>query len=61
MNVVSGESKLVTLSRIERQLLLYELFMVNSESVSKELIKCCLPISDRMLQRDLKDLKLKKG
>ena len=56
MNVVSGESKLVTLSQIERQLLLYELFMVNSESVSKELIKRCLPISDRMLQRDLKDL-----
>ena len=44
------------LSQVERQLLLYELFIFNSEYVSKELIKHCLPISDRMMQRDIQHL-----
>lgn len=44
------------LSQVERQLLLYELFIFNSEFVSKELIKSCLPISDRMMQRDIQHL-----
>lgn len=44
------------LSQVERQLLLYELFIFNRESVSKELIKSCLPISDRMMQRDVRHL-----
>lgn len=44
------------LSQVERQLLLYELFIFNSEYVSKELIKSCLPISDRMMQRDIQHL-----
>ncbi len=56
MNMAKEDNKIITLSQVERQLLLYELFMFNSESVSKELIKRCLPISGRMLQRDLKDL-----
>ena len=44
------------LSQVERQLLLYELFIFNREFVSKELIKHCLPISDRMMQRDIQHL-----
>ena len=54
--MTSRDNKIIILSQVERQLLLHELFMFNSESVTKELIKHCLPISDRMLQRDLKDL-----
>lgn len=47
---------IIELSQVERQLLLYELFLFNEESVTRELIKSCIPISDRMLQRDLKHL-----
>ena len=44
------------LSQVERQLLLYELFIFNRELVSKKLIKNCLLISDRMMQRDIQHL-----
>lgn len=54
--MTSKQKEVIELSQVERQLLLYELFIFNKESVTKELIKRCLPISDRMLQRDLKDL-----
>lgn len=50
------DKDIIELSQVERQLLLYELFLFNEESVTRELIKRCIPISDRMLQRDLKHL-----
>lgn len=52
----SHDKDVIELSQVERQLLLYELFLFNEESVTRELIKRCIPISDRMLQRDLKHL-----
>ena len=52
----SQDKDSIELSQVERQLLLYELFLFNEESVTRELIKHCIPISDRMLQRDLKHL-----
>ena len=42
----------IELSQVERQLLLYELFLFDEESVIRELIKHCIPIPVRMLQRD---------
>ena len=50
------DKDIIVLSQVERQLLSYELFLFNEESVAKELIKRCIPIPERMLQRDLKHL-----
>lgn len=52
----SDEKNIIALSQVERQLLLYELFLFNPDSVTRDLIKRCIPIPDRMLQRDLKHL-----
>ena len=52
----SHDEDAVVLSQVERQLLLYELFLFNPESVTRELIKIAVPIPDRMLQRDLNHL-----
>lgn len=52
----SHDKDIIEVSQVERQLLLYELFIFNPESVTRELIKRSIPISDRMLQRDLKHL-----
>lgn len=49
------DEDIIILSQAERQLLLYELFLFNPD-VTRELIKTAVPISDRMLQRDLKHL-----
>lgn len=54
--MTSHNKDTIELSQVERQLLLYELFLFNEESVTRELIKRCIPIPDRMLQRDLKHL-----
>lgn len=45
------DKDIIVLSQVERQLLSYELFLFNEESVAKELIKRCIPIPERMLQR----------
>lgn len=46
----------VVLSQTERQLLVYEIFAVSRESFSYEEIYSLLPVSRKMLQRDLKDM-----
>lgn len=52
----SSEEGIIVLSQVERQLLLYELFLFNPDFVTRELIKIAVPIPDRMLQRDLEHL-----
>lgn len=52
----SPDEDIIILSQVERQLLLYELFLFNPESVTRELIKTAVPIPNRMLQRDLRHL-----
>ncbi|MBP3610252.1 MAG: hypothetical protein J6J42_07955 [Lachnospiraceae bacterium] len=47
--------KSISLTRLERQLLLYDIFYY-LENVERQEILSRLPVGDRMLQRDLRDL-----